>query len=269
MVDTQRLMSRKMDIDRPCAARIYDAFLGGSHNFGVERRFVERAEAELPGITEVYRENRAFVRRAVEYLLAHGVHQFLDLGSGIPTIGHVHEVARRRTGEFRVLYVDNEPLTVAHSRPLLDDEPRAAIIEADCRDPESVLRSPEAAALIDFDRPVALLMSAVLHFVPDRDSPAALVETYRKALAPDSHLAITHLTADHDPATAGTLERFYAETADPLVARPAKWIDALFGDFEVLPPGTSHLTDWRPDPDQTSAVPRYRVVHGGLARKPE
>ena len=103
MAEAQRLLSREMDIDRPCAARIYDAFLGGSHNFGVERRFAERLELALPGVTGVFRDNRAFLRRAVEYLLARGVRQFLDLGSGIPTIGHVHEVARRRTGRFRVL----------------------------------------------------------------------------------------------------------------------------------------------------------------------
>ncbi|GAA2801318.1 SAM-dependent methyltransferase [Saccharopolyspora taberi] len=267
MVDTQNLMSREMDIDRPCAARIYDAFLGGSHNFGVERGFVERVEAALPGITETYRENRAFVRRTVEYLLAHGIRQFLDLGSGIPTIGHVHEIARRRTRDFRVLYVDNEPLTVAHSRPLLADEPRAAIIEADCRDPESVLRSPAATGLLDLDQPTAVLMSAMLHFVPDGDTPAALVERYRKAVVPGSHLAVSHITGDYDPGAAGTLESFYAETTDPLIARSPQWIDELFGDFEVLPPGTSYLTDWRPDPDQAAARPRYRILYGGLARK--
>ena len=266
-METQKLMSREMDIDRPCAARIYDAFLGGSHNFGVERGFVERVESALPGITEAYRENRAFVRRAVEYQLAHGVRQFLDLGSGIPTIGHVHEVARRRTQDFRVLYVDNEPLTVAHSKPLLAEDARAAIIEADCRDPQSILGSPEAAELLDFDEPIGLLMSAVVHFLPDRDTPGDVVECYRKAVAPGSYLAISHVTGDYDPGAASTLESFYAETTDPLVGRSTRWIDGLFGDFEVLPPGASYLTDWRPDPDQATSKPRYRILYGGMARK--
>lgn len=266
MFDTQE-PPREMDIDRPCAARIYDAFLGGSHNFGVERGFVERVEETLPGITETYRENRAFIRRAVEYLLARGVRQFLDLGSGIPTIGHVHEVARRRTRHFRVLYVDNEPLTVAHSTPLLADEPRAAIIRADCRDPESVLRSPEAVELLDFDKPVGLLLSAVLHFVPDADDPSGLVRTYRAALPPGSHLVVSHVTGDRDKRAMDVLEDFYAETADPLRARPTSWIDGLFGDFELLPPGATYLSAWRPDPDQIPLGTRYPLLYGGVARK--
>jgi hypothetical protein len=268
MVDTQHPPQREMELDRPCAARIYDAFLGGSHNLGADRAFVERVEAALPGITEVYRENRAFVRRTVEYLIAQGVRQFLDLGSGIPTIGHVHEVARRRTRHFRVLYVDNEPLTVAHSRPLLADEPRAEIIWADCREPESILQAPETSTLLDLDRPVALLMSAVLHFIPDSDDPQSLMATYREVIADGSYLAVSHATGTADPVAMRTLEDLYRETADPLIARDTDRIDALFGDFDLLPPGTSYLTDWRPDPDQAGTRPRYRVLYGGLARKP-
>ena len=158
MVDTRKAAVREMDIGRPAAARMYDAFLGGCHNFGVERAMVERIGTALPGITGTYQENRAFLRRAVEYLLAHGVRQFLDLGSGIPTIGHVHEVARRRTRHFRVVYVDNEPLTVAHSKPLLAAEINAAITHADMRDPQSVLESAEVRALLNVDEPVGLLM---------------------------------------------------------------------------------------------------------------
>jgi hypothetical protein len=266
MVDTQTLPPREMDLELPSAARVYDAFLGGSHNFGIEREFVERVEEALPGVTDVYRENRAFMRRTVEHLIRYGIRQFLDLGSGIPTIGHVHEIARRRTSDFSVLYVDNEPLTVAHSRPLLATDPRADIIEADCRDPESILQAPEAAELLDLDRPVALVMSAVLHFIPDADEPGSLVAAYRDVLAPGSHLAITHVTGSADAAAMSTLEDLYAETADPLVARSTEWIEALFGDFGLLPPGMSYLNDWRPDPGQR-ARPQYRILYGGLARK--
>jgi hypothetical protein len=267
MVDTQPLLPREMDLEQPSAARIYDAFLGGSHNFGVDWRFVDRIESAMPGITEVYRENRAFVRRTVEHMISNGVWQFLDLGSGIPTIGHVHEVARRRTRGFRVVYVDNEPLTVAHSRPLLADEPRAAIIEADCRDPESILRAPETTDLLDFTEPVGLLMSAVLHFIPDSDDPLPLVATYRDAVVPGSHLAVSHTTGSADSAAMRILEDFYAETADPLFARDTDWIDALIGDFTLLAPGMSYLTDWRPDPGPATQPP-YRILYGGVARKP-
>jgi S-adenosyl methyltransferase len=267
MADTRIPPVREMDIDRPCAARIYDAFLGGSHNFGSERNFVEHLERALPDIGEAYRENRAFVRRAVECLLARGVRQFVDLGSGIPTIGHVHEVARRRTRDFRVLYVDNEPLTVAHSKPLLAGEARAEIIQADCRDPKSILHSPEAAELLDLGQPVGLLMAAVLHFVPDADEPVSLVETFRDTTAPGSHLVISHLTSSHDPAAMGTLVACYADTADPLHPRGTEWIEKLFGDFELLPPGATYLADWRPEPGQKPPQRRYQILYGGIARK--
>lgn len=268
MVDARNAPVRQMDITRPAAARIYDAFLGGGHNFGVERDFVERVERVLPGIGASYRENHAFLRRAVEFLLASGVRQFLDLGSGIPTIGHLHEVARRRTRDFRVLYVDNEPLTVAHSRPLLADEPRAEILLADCRDPESVLRSPEARRMLDLREPVGVLMTSVLHFVPDADDPAGLVEAYRDAVVPGSHLVVSHVTGTSEPEAVQVLADCYAQTSDPLHPRETSWIDKLFGDFEVLPPGTTHLADWRPDPEHpVGAAGRYRVLHGGVARK--
>ncbi|WP_258342026.1 SAM-dependent methyltransferase [Saccharopolyspora gregorii] len=269
MVDAQRLLSREMDIDRPCAARIYDAFLGGGHNFGVEREFAERLQSAMPGVAGVFRDNRAFLRRTVEHLLARGVRQFLELGSGIPTIGHVHEVAARRTRRFSVLYVDNEPLTVAHSRPLLDAEPRAAIIHADIREPDAVLGSRDVANLIDFSEPVALVMSAVLHFVPDDDDPMRLVRAYQDAVVPGSALVLSHLCASEEPEPMNLLAAFYEETADPVVARPAEWITECFGAFARQPPGTCYIGDWRPEPDQPPhRHPRYRILHGGLARKP-
>jgi SAM-dependent methyltransferase len=266
MVDTRKAAVREMDIGRPAAARMYDAFLGGCHNFGVERAMVERIGTALPGITRTYQENRAFLRRAVEYLLAHGVRQFLDLGSGIPTIGHVHEVARRRTRHFRVVYVDNEPLTVAHSKPLLAAEINAAITLADMRDPQSVLESAEVRALLNLDEPVGLLMSSVLHFIPDSDDPDDLVAEYRAGLAPGSHLLISHVTGSHDPASARTLTEHYAETSDPLFPRDTDRIESFFGDFTPVPPGATYLSDWRPDPGTRTPAP-YRLMFGGLARK--
>ena len=266
MVDTRRTVVREMDISRPAAARMYDAFLGGCHNFGVERAIVERIEAALPGIAGTYVESRAFLRRAVEYLLARGVRQFLDLGSGIPTIGHVHEVARRRTRHFRVVYVDNEPLTVAHSKPLLAANLNAGITNADIRDPQAVLESSEVRAMLRMDEPVGLLMSSVLHFIPDSDEPADLVAEYRDRLAPGSHLLISHLTDDHDPVTARTLADHYAETSDPVHLRDAERIEDFFGEFTRVPPGTTWLAEWRPDPGAAAAAP-LRLMRGGLARK--
>ncbi len=265
MAKRKRLPARELDLESPCAARIYDAFLGGNHNFGVERRFVDRAEEALPGITASYRENRAFLRRTVEYLISRGIRQFIDVGSGTPTIGHVHDIAERRTNDFRVLYVDNEPLTVMHSSRLLAEEPRAEIVLADLRDPDSVLRA--AAEQLDPNRPIALLFSAVLHHIPEEDDPLSLVEAYQRALAPGSHMVISHVTASMSPEHVHVLGELYAESADPLFPRDSDRIDALFGDFELLVPGTGVLARWRPDPESTATAPRYPILHGGLAHK--
>jgi hypothetical protein len=267
MVDTKRLRSREIDLGLASAARIQDAFLGGSHNFGIEQRFVDEAERALPGVTQVYRETRAFLHRIVNHLLDNGITQFLDIGSGIPTIGHLHEIARRRTQDFRVLYVDNEPLTVAHSRPLLADEPRAQIIEADCREPLSILQAPETREMLDLQRPVALIMSAMLHFVSDNDEPASLVAEFRDGMPPGSYLGLSHATPANAPAEMRVLENLYAGTADSMTSREIEWIDDLFGDFEPVPPGRCFLSDWRPVPGERQQITPFRLLYGGLARK--
>lgn len=263
------LRPREMDIGQPCAARVYDAFLEGNHNFGVEREFATRVEAKLPGITEVYRESRAFLHRTIECLIDRGIHQFLDLGSGIPTIGSVHEVARRRTDQFRVLYVENEPLTVAHSQTLLTDEPRARIINADVRQLDAVIGAPEVQNWLDFEQPVALVMSSLLHFIPDDDDPWSLVRQYEHILVPGSYLVLSHVTASDDPASATRLCELYDETTDPLLARDVIRIESLFDGFEALSPGLVYLADWRPDPQGPHALARYRVLYGGVGRKPD
>lgn len=258
---------RPIDIDRPAAARIYDTFLGGGHNFGVDRTFAEHLARDLPGITEVYRENRAFLRRGVEHLLSRGIRQFLDLGSGIPTIGQAHEVAARRTHDFRVLYVDDEPLTAAHSKPLLAADPRVDMLRADLRDPDAVLGSAEAAQLLDLREPVALLASAVLHFLPGADRPAEVIAAYRDAVPAGSHLVLSHLTGCRAPAAARTMCAHYAGTSDPLFARGTAEITGMFGGFDVPRPGVAHVAEWRPDPVRP-AVSGYRLLFGGVGRKP-
>lgn len=255
-----------MDIDRAAAARIYDAFLGGGHNFGVEREFAEQLERDLPGVTEVYRENRAFLRRGVEFLLSRGLRQFLDLGSGIPTIGQAHEVAARRTDDFRVLYVDDEPLTAAHSKSLLAEDPRVDVLRADLRDPDAVLGSAEAARLLDLREPVALLTSAVLHFVPDADRPGEVVAAYRDAVPAGSHLLLSHLTGDRAPAAARTMCAHYASSCDPLLSRSTAEIAGMFDGFELVEPGAAHVAEWRPEPERP-AVSGYRLLFGGVGRK--
>ncbi|SDP55329.1 S-adenosyl methyltransferase [Actinopolyspora xinjiangensis] len=258
---------RQMDLTRPCGARITDAFLGGCHNFGVEREFVERAERAVPGITTTVRESRAFLRRTVDHSLRSGIRQFIDLGSGLPTVGHIHEIAGRITSDHRVVYVDNEPLTAAHGSRLLADHPQAALLHEDCREIDSILSAPELRRLIDLDEPVALILTGVVHSLPESSDPRSLVRAYRDSLAVGSHLVLAHFTDSFCPERTRALQRLYAESSDPMFARSTGWIDSLFGDFEILDPGARPLTEWRPDPRGTAEAERCQVLYGGIGRK--
>lgn len=171
----QWVQPREMELDRPSAARLQNAFLGGAHNFDVDRLLADRMERAVPGLQASFHESRAFLWRAVDELARRGIRQFLDVGSGVPAVGHVHEIARRRTADFRVQYVDNEPLTVAHSRPLLAGQPRVEIAQADLRDVTGVLA---AARDLDLSRPVALLLCSVLHYLPGDPEPVVATNSW-------------------------------------------------------------------------------------------
>lgn len=180
------------------AARIYDYFLGGTHNFPADRAAAQTMLQVLPLVPQMARTNRAFLRRAVRYLAESGVRQFLDVGSGIPTEGNVHEIVQQVEPEARVVYVDIDPLAVAESLELLDGNPLATVVNADLRDPRSILSHPQVTALLDFDRPIGLVLGAVLHFVPD-ETAYDVVGRLLAAMAPGSHLLISHATADEAP----------------------------------------------------------------------
>lgn len=181
-----------IDISVPSVSRIYDYYLGGSHNFEVDREAARKAMEFMPGLPKIMQANRAFMRRAVRYAVQEGVTQFLDIGSGIPTFGNVHEVAQAADSAARVVYVDHDPVAVAHSRAVLDGNDRAAVVTADLRKPRDILAAPEVGELLDLDKPVALLLVAVLHFVEDTDDPQVAVAELRDALAPGSLLIVTH-----------------------------------------------------------------------------
>lgn len=269
MVDQEAWLPPEVDITIPSAARAYDAFLGGGHNFAADREFAQRAEAVFPGVAQACRANRAFLWRLIEYLMDAGIRQFLDIGSGIPTAGNVHEIAQRIDPAARVVYVDNELVAVSHSELILRDNPNATIVRADVRDPDAILNSPVTRGLLDLDQPVALFMLALLHFIPDADDPAALVGRYRDALAPGSYLGISHATGEARPADMNALEKLYATSSNPAVARSTAWITALFGDFELVEPGATYAPDWRPTPETSLDHPEHYIFFGGLARKPE
>ncbi|RKT56992.1 SAM-dependent methyltransferase [Saccharothrix australiensis] len=256
-----------IDLDRPSAARMYDYFLGGSHNFAVDREAARSVERIYPGMSGAARANRSFLRRAVRYLLEQGVEQFLDLGSGIPTVGNVHEIAQQAAPSARVVYVDVEPVAVAHSTALLADNPLATAIQADVRDPDAVLGHDEVRRLLDPDRPIGLLMVALLHFVPDSDRPHEVVARYRDALPPGSYLAISHGSLEGVPEDAlddsERVQAIYRRTDSPLALRPRDEIAAFFAGLTVVEPGVVSLPEWRPDSDDA-----YISAYVGVGRKP-
>ena len=244
-----------IDLDRPSAARVYDYYLGGSHNFAADRAMAERAIQILPELPAIMRANRAFLGRAVRYLAASGITQFIDLGSGIPTVGNVHEVAQEHEAGARVVYVDHDPVAVIHTKSLMDGDPLTTVIEADLREPAEVLEHPELRRLIDLEQPVAVLMVAVLHFVADDDDPAGIVARYREAMAPGSHLVISHGTADNRPEQGARMEALYARSPTPLVPRSGEQVAGLLAGLQIVDPGVVHLPSWRPDGPATDGTP--------------
>jgi len=258
-----------IDIERPNVARIYDYHLGGSHNFAADRRAAEQIAALMPDLPLIMRANRAFLRRAVQLLADAGIRQYLDLGSGIPTAGNVHEIAQRAAPDARVVYVDVDPVAVAHSRALLADNPHAAAVRADLRDVATVLGLPEVCDLIDFAEPVAILMLAVLHFVPDRDDPAGIVAGYLQACAPGSHLVISHAAAadtDSAPQGAAAATAAYSRTVAETTLRTREQVAGLMVGVDLVPPGVVYVNEWRPDPDDRPERRLAQLV--GMGRKP-
>jgi hypothetical protein len=199
----------EVEIEKPSAARMYDFYLGGSHNFAADRQLAARTIEAWPDVAQLCRANRAFLHRSVSHLAALGIDQFLDLGSGIPTAGNVHEVVSAINPDARVVYVDADSVAIAHSTALLAQEPGAIAVYADLRDPDSVLGNPQVDQFLDLKRPVALLMFASLPFVPDQDDPAGIVAAYRDATAVGSYLALSHGTSDYRPEAVRRVEDVY------------------------------------------------------------
>ena len=256
----------EIDIERPSVARMYDYFLGGSHNFAADRELAEQALKVFPDAPYVVRANRAFLRRAVNLLCSLGIDQFLDLGSGIPTVGNVHEVAHAANPAARIVYVDSDPVAAAHSTALLDGHPLVRVLHADLREPQAVLGDAVVTSHLDLSRPVAVLLVSVLPFIPDADDPAAIVAAYREATAPGSYLAISHGTNDYQPEAVGQVEGVYTRTTQPGVFRSRAEILALLPGYELLPPGLVDAIRWRPDleeelPDPLDGdVSRYSLL---------
>ncbi|MEV0819698.1 SAM-dependent methyltransferase [Nonomuraea rubra] len=235
----------------PSVARMYDYYLGGKDNFPSDRAAAEKIIAIVPEVRETARDNRAFIGKAVRLMAEQGVRQFLDIGAGLPTQENVHQVAQRVVPDARVVYVDNDPIVLTHARALLADNPYTLAAWGDVTDPAAILRDPDVAAHLDFGRPIGLLMSAVLHFVPGDQQTSDIVKTLREPLVPGSHLLISHFyTPDtDDPRVRAGQQVYRATKPGALVARSLRQIGAYFDGLSLLEPGLVPVKLWRPDSD--------------------
>ncbi|WP_346012272.1 SAM-dependent methyltransferase [Streptomyces sp. SID3343] len=257
-----------IDVDKPSAARVYDAILGGKDNFAVDRAIADRVLTVMPNARTGAMLNRAILERGVRYLAGRGVDQFLDLGSGLPTVRNTHEVAQETNPQARVAYVDHDPIVVAHGRALLADDDRTRVVTADVREPHKVLTHPDVVQLLDFTRPVGLLLVAVLHHLADADEPARLVREYRDALAPGSFLFITHFS-DSTP-EGRELEKVFLATLGSGRFRSRATVEDFFTGTDLVEPGVVFLPRWRPDrPVTDEAAYAGLGMIGGIGRLPD
>jgi hypothetical protein len=256
---------------KPHPARMYDYFLGGRNNFAADRETAEEALRSW-GTVRTARENRAFLGRAVRYLVAEaGIRQFLDIGTGLPSANNVHEVAQAVVPSCRVVYVDNDPVVLAHARALLTSSPegKTAYIHADLREPEKILADPATTATLDFSQPIALMLVAVLHFVPDEAQPRRIVDALLGALPPGSYLVASHATAEHDPDTLAGAGRAYQEGGlTGQIRTSAEFADLAFRGLEMVDPGLVLVSEWRPRDTGPRPKPWEINTYGGVARKP-
>ncbi|MFI6604538.1 SAM-dependent methyltransferase [Nonomuraea sp. NPDC050536] len=251
----------------PNAARVYDCILGGKDHFTADRKLVRELTALLPDLADAVWANRAFLGRAVRYLAGHGVEQFIDIGTGLPTQDNVHEIARRVVPEARVVYVDHDPVVVSHGRALLAREPGLAMVDADACLPEEIVKAPEVVELIDWSKPVGLVLVAVLHFLED---PAAVLYELCSEMVPGSHLVITHACADHLPADTRTaaVTAYNKAINSPIHLRTETQIASLFADLgcALVKPGLVEVSTWRQDepvphrPDSTQFLGGIGVI---------
>jgi len=267
--------AREIDTTKPSISRVYDYMLGGKDNFAVDREVAKMALKVAPDAPAAARANRDFLRRVVRHLvLEAGIDQFLDIGSGLPTQGNVHEIAQEAQPGVRVVYVDNDPIVLVHGRALLAKDDTTTVIEADLRDPASILGHPETERLIDTSRPIGLLLISIIHHLNDDEDPAGILTRFRDALPSGSYIAMANF---HNPglkhprasAQAYQAEKLFNENLGTGRWRTRDELMAYFGDWEVIEPGLVPLAEWHPDPD--AYVDRgilYHTLVGGVARKP-
>ena len=249
---------------------MYDYYLGGKDNYPADREAAEKVIARMPPgvIRNAARRNREFLGRAVRYLVSErGIRQFIDIGTGLPTMNSVHEVAQRTDPRCRVVYVDHDPIVMVHARDLLHGVEGATIIRHDLRDPEEILADPELTGLLDISQPVAVLLIAILHFIADAEDPRGIIDRLMKPLPAGSYLALSHATADSFAEFDDAIS-VYKKATSSMYNRSRAEVEGLFSGLELVPPGTTWAPEWHPDPGDDVADPGRSLVWCGVARKP-
>lgn len=258
----------EIDVTMPSVARMYDYYLGGKDNYAADREAARLVLGAAPDVPLAALENREFLKRAMRYLAAERrIRQFVDIGPGLPTQGNTHQLAHKLDPGAKVAYVDNDASVLAHSRALLNGVPGVTLLPGDLREPEDILAAPDLKAVIDFSRPVALLMTLVLHFVPPDDDPYGLVATYGDALCPGSFLVLSHVTGDdREPGMLAGVGA-YENASAPLTLRTRSQVQEFFNGFDLIDPGVVFLSQWRPT-GEYHAQGGTRWAYCGVGQKP-
>jgi len=263
-----------VDATKPSPARLYDYYLGGRNNFAVDRRAAEALRQSLPALSDAAWANRGFHQRAATWLARAGLRQFIDIGSGLPTVGNTHQIVQRVDPAARVVYADIDPMVEAQSAPLLAGSPNVVLVTADLRDPDALLGHPGVRSMIDFSEPTGLLMTAVMHFVADEADPWGLVGRYVGALATESYLALSHATPDGLPPLAvHAMEETYAHATEQIFLRPKAEVERFFAGLELVPPypggdGLTFVGQWGAVDPASADSDGSRVLYCGVAKCP-
>ncbi|HET6504864.1 MAG TPA: SAM-dependent methyltransferase [Amycolatopsis sp.] len=252
---------RGLDLEKPNSARVYDYLIGGKLNYAIDRDFARKVTAQLPRAAWICRQNRLWLRRVVRFGISQGVRQFLDIGSGMPTEGHVHEIAQAADPEARVVYVDNEPVAIAHSEIVLAGNDRVAMVSADGEQPEEVLDDPVTRRLLDLSQPVMVIMAAFVHFIPPESDPAGLIARYRHELASGSYVALSSDTGDEQDDEMFRAVKLYEGTTNPLYLYGRDDLRALMTGLDIVDPGVVFTPQWHPDhPDDVGDHPEHAGI---------
>jgi hypothetical protein len=257
----------EIDQSHPSIARVYDAILRGKDNFAVDRAVAEQAHRAFPDGGEAAFINRRLLGRAVRFMARQGVDQFLDLGSGLPTVQNTHQIAQSVNPKARVVYVDNDPIVLAHGRALLAENEYTTVVTADLREPGMILANPGIVTFLDLSRPVGLILNAVIHHVLDEEDPYGILDSYKQGMAPGSYLLLTHFSSSSPEARA--LEAVLLRTIGRGQLRTKEQIERFFDGLDIVEPGIVYLPQWRPEEPVTEPLDISGLLYvGGVGRKP-